>query len=125
MSAMPEESDVDTEDDGLEAPDNDGASDTGGRGQHKEWAEETSLSLAKPLREEGERQEHEHASKVNGAALPGYQGIKQDDDQLADESSELVLRPGTGRPSSADGSPSTPDDPPSLQVRHARGIVFA
>ncbi|KAI9876110.1 MAG: Vacuolar protein sorting-associated protein 8 [Pleopsidium flavum] len=112
---MPDENDVDTEDDGLEAPNHDGASDSGARDQHKGPAEDASLSVADLLREEAEGQGHEPASKLHGAAARGYPQVEQDQKQLENESTELVLRPGTGRPSSADGSLSTPDDTPSLQ----------
>lgn len=125
MSAMQEESDVETEDDGLEARDNDEAPYIDGSDQHEDPTEDTSLSVPYSSRVDDERHQSESASKSNGTAFSGYRRIQQDNDQLGDENSELVIRPGVERPSSADGSLSPPDDTPSVQVRDNREIELA
>ncbi len=122
MSAMPEESDVDTEEDGSPVPDSEEVSDSGGQEQNVDQAEGISFSVAGILREESERQKVEGDSKSNGKVFSGYHTIEQRPDQIADGDSELVIRPGDERPSSADGSLSTPDDTPSLKVRPRSNI---
>lgn len=120
MSAMQEESDVDTEEDGIVGPDSDGASLSVTEGQHEERPEGTSLNDGHILRGEDEPGGLEPASESNGTVFGGYRRINKDDGPLVDEGSELGFRQGTGRPSSADGSLPTsddiPDDTPSLKV---------
>lgn len=120
MSAMPEENDVDTEEEAFVGLGSDGVSDTATEGQHKEQPEGISVNVADILREEDERSDPGPTAESNGTALSGYRRINKDDGPLADESSELGLRQGEERPSSADGSLSIPDDipddVPSLKV---------
>ena len=118
---MPEEDDVDTEEDGFVGPENDEMSDTGTEDQPEHRPQDTSLSVPNiPKEDDDEPDGQESASKSNGILFGGYRKITHDDGQLAEESSELDLRHETGRPSSADGSLSTtddiPDDTPSLKV---------
>lgn len=120
MSAMPEESDVDTEEEAFVGSESDGVAGTETEVQHEERPEGTSLTIAEILQEDDEPGGQELLSKSNGNLFRGYRGINKDESPLADESSELDLRQGMGRPSSADGSPITPDDipddTPSLKV---------
>ena len=122
MSAMPEESDADTAEDGSLGPDSDGASDKTTEVHHTEQPERTSLDAADTVRKEDEPRGLELGSEPNGAVLSGYRRINNRDGSLADETAEVVPRQGTERSSSADGSLSTaddiPDDTPSLKVCH-------
>jgi hypothetical protein len=120
MSAMPEENDLDTEEDAFVEPSSDGLSSPTMEGRHEEQQEGISVNVADILREEDERSDPGLIAESNGTVFGGYRSINKDDSPLADESSELVLRQGAGRPSSADGSLSIPDDipddVPSLKV---------
>ena len=56
-------------------------------------------------------------SVVNGMSLNSHLEYKQDEEDAVDQGSRLALRAAYEKPSSADGSLSTPDDTPSVQVR--------
>ena len=120
MSAMPEESDVDSEEDGFVARASDGSSDTDVEGQQADRGGNTPSSAHNLLPEEDGQPEQQPFSELDGTIIGGYERIKQSDPQLTDESSGRVILPALGRPSSADGILSTPDDTPSVQVRYIR-----
>ena len=54
---------------------------------------------------------------ASGMSFRGYGKYSQEEQESATEASALDSRPVPARPSSADGSLSTPDDTPSIQVR--------
>lgn len=54
---------------------------------------------------------------VNGTSYEGHLSYQQDEEDTSNGDLEPVLDTATEKPSSADGSLSTPDDPPSIQVR--------
>ena len=58
------------------------------------------------------------SARTNGTLLGGYKNTDQNDEASFNNGAELLNSLEEQRPSSADGSLSTPDDTPSLQVFH-------
>ena len=57
-------------------------------------------------------------ARTNGDLFEGYENAKKSDEATFDNGADLLNSLEERRPSSADGSLSTPDDTPSLQVFH-------
>jgi hypothetical protein len=60
--------------------------------------------------------EEDNAVRPNGRVFGGYKQIGQDKAEQDGKDKEMPATPVRERPSSADGSLSTPDDTPSIQV---------
>lgn len=135
---MPEENDRITNEDGMALTDSDEDADTG-IGAHHDAPEDSSPTTADLLREESQlkRARNSVAARKSGqkkverveelqgeqtrvesiiATFRGYQKTDQDTDDSEDQEWEPALRPVPERPLSANGSLSTPDDTPSVQV---------
>ena len=100
-------------------------SESGDESESQEEAGEYENSLPSEIATSVLQETEDNATEANILATAAttferLQRQRAEDEDSLDDGSNLASRPGLERPSSADGSLSTPDDSPSIQVCRIR-----